>query len=245
MYFLREKSEDPVFLQLPHSSPNPKDPQLFFFPEKSVASWFFRDGIAERSLINWITDTFIDPTKVFVDIGAHVGTYTWICGKRAKHTYSFECSPKTFCYLAANVALHELTEKVTVFPFALGKEAGQLPYYIRSEDGGGNGIKQLVEKDVASFTVPVQPLDFFNLENVGFLKIDVEGAELEVLQGARQTLERNGWPTILFECWGEWKEREGVPALTLRKEVFSYLESLGYRLHSISGYPDMWLADHT
>jgi hypothetical protein len=53
---------------------------------------------------------------------------------------------------------------------------------------------------------------------------------------------RNGYPKILFECWGDWKEREGVSAKKIKDDLFSYLNGLGYKLQPISGYPDMFLA---
>ncbi len=77
MYLLCEdsaKTEDPLFMKLQKTNPNLKEKQLLFFPEISVAKWFFESGIAEKNLIHWITDTFIYPDKDFVDIVAHVGT---------------------------------------------------------------------------------------------------------------------------------------------------------------------------
>lgn len=247
MYFLREKSAqttDPLFLRLPAPPASLKEPQCLLFPEQSVAKWFYESGLAERGLIEWAAES-LSSEKVFVDIGAHVGTYTWMCGKRAAHTYAFECSPKTFCYLAANVALHDLTDKVTVLPYALGDKEGSLPYIVRSEDGGGNGVKVLSSADGgrATRSVPVRTLDSFGIENIGLIKIDVEGFEKEVLMGARETLERSAWPPILFECWGDWKEREGVPAKAIREELFAYLADLGYNVKHMGH--DMWLASRT
>jgi FkbM family methyltransferase len=249
MYLLREDSastDAPLFLRLPATAPNYRDRQLILFPEISVAKWFYESGIAERSLINWVTETFVSSDKDFVDIGAHVGTYAWTCGKKAHHTYAFECSPKTFCYLAANVALQGLEERISVYPFALGSAEGAIEYYIRSEDGGGNGVQYLSETDAGrkSITVQARTLDSFKLRNVGFIKIDVEGFELEVLKGAQDTLSRNGYPKILFECWGDWKEAEGVPAKKLKAELFLYLEQIGYTIKPIQGYPDMFIAEY-
>ena len=249
MYLLREGSastDEPLFLRLPASAAKYNERQLILFPELSVAKWFYESGMAERSLINWATETFVSPDKDFVDIGAHVGTYAWTCGKKARHTYAFECSPKTFCYLAANVALQGLEERISVYPFALGSAEGAIEYYIRSEDGGGNGVQYLSEADSRrkSITVQSRTLDSFNLRNVGFIKIDVEGFELEVLKGAKETLKSNGYPKILFECWGNWKEAEGVQANKLKAELFSYLEQIGYNINPIKGYPDMFIAEY-
>ncbi len=182
--------------------------------------------------------------KNFLDIGEHIGTYTLTCAKKAKHTYAFECSPTTFCYLAANIALHGLEEKVSPFPFALGDEDKAIDYIVRSKDGGGNGVKHLAATDKACKKLPVlmRRLDSFGLKDIAFIKIDVEGFEKEVLLGALETLKENNYPKILFESWGDWKEREGVPARAIREDLFRFLESLKYRIIKISGASDMYLA---
>jgi FkbM family methyltransferase len=249
MYFLREGSAntaDPHFERLPAPPATKDGNQLLFFPEKEVAKWFYESGMAEKALIHWVSDTFIRPDKAFLDIGAHCGTYTWTCGKKAAHTYAFECSPKTFCYLAANVALHGLEERVSPYPFALGNADGAIDYFVRSADGGGNGVKKLSEADegLRRIKIPMRRLDSFGLENIGFVKIDVEGFEKEVLEGGQETLRANGWPPILFESWGDWKNAEGVDATRIRRELFAFLEGLGYRIKPITNVRDTFLAEH-
>ena len=166
--------------------------------------------------------------------------------KKASHTYSFECSPKTFCYLAANVALHQLEYQVSLHNCALGAEAKEVDYIVRSEDGGGNGVKQLssVDKYFKTIKVPMKTLDSFGLNNIGFIKIDVEGCEKEVIEGARETLARNDYPTILFESWGVHKEADGVPAGQLRTELFGLLASIGYEIIPILNVMDTFLAKY-
>jgi FkbM family methyltransferase len=250
MYLLKEHSattDDPLFLKMPLSShENLKEKQLLFFPEISVAKWFYESGIAEKNLIHWLCDNLIKEDKNFLDIGAHVGTYSFICGKKAKHTYSFECNPKVFCYLAANIALHELEEKITPYRYALGNEAKILDFYIRSSDGGGNGVKLLSTSDnnLKKINVEVRTLDSFKLENIGLIKIDVEGFEKEVLLGGLETLANNNFPDIIFESWGDWKEKEGVPANQIREELFDTLRKIGYEIIQISGVQDMFLSKY-
>ena len=241
MYLLKENSantEEPYFSTLP------KKEEYLFFPEISVAKWFFESGIAEKNLINNILKNYITPDKNFIDIGAHVGTYSYIIGKKAQHTYSFECNPKIFCYLAANIALHGLEDKITPHRYALGNRMDVLDYVIRSNDGGGNGLKKLNETDDIrdKIKVNVRTLDSFNLTNIGFIKMDVEGYEKEVLEGGLKTLANNNYPPILFEAWGDWKEKEGVEASKIRKELFDFIKKIGYSISNCTEHGDMYIA---
>jgi len=241
MYLLKEnsaKTDDPLFYKLPQND------ELLFFPDVSVGKSFYENGMAEKNLIYWVLENLIHQDKNFLDIGSHVGTYSFICGKKAKHTYAFECNPKVFCYLAANIALHDLEEKVTPYRYAVGNENTMLDFYIRSNDGGGNGVKLLSRRDnnLKKIKVEVRTLDSFKLENIGLIKIDVEGFEKEVLLGGLETLKNNNYPNIIFESWGDWKEREGVPAKQIRNELFDTLKKIGYDTIQLSGVQDMFLS---
>lgn len=250
MYIIKEGScntKDPHFSKLPEPSNNLNDKHYLFFPEHATGKWFFESGMAEKSLILWCLENFISSDKEFLDIGAHVGTYSIMCGKKAKRTHAFECSPKTFCYLAANLALHNLTERVQPYNYALGDTTKDIDYYVRSEDGGGNGVKMLKPSDEGceKVKVPMRTLDSFGLTNIGFIKLDVEGFETEVLKGGLETLKINGYPPILFESWSDWRAKEGINVKQLRDELFDFINSLGYKIIKLSGVNDMFLASYS
>jgi FkbM family methyltransferase len=239
MYYLQPGSantESPVFQRLTGDG-------AIVFPEFHTAKWIYETGVPEQSLIEWVRDTYVRPDAVFVDIGAHVGTYSLACAPHAAHTYAFECSPKTFCFLTANVALRGLWDKITPHRIALGNCAVPTSYYVRSEDGGGNGCKPM-DTALTTETILVEQLtlDSFGITNIGCIKIDVEGFEKEVLQGATTTLKQSKYPPIVFESWGEWKR--GIDAAALRTELFDYVQSLGYKVIPIRGYADMFVAVH-
>ena len=67
------------------------------------------------------------------------------------------------------------------------------------EDGGGNGVKILTDRDVGGKEVEIRTLDSYGLTDIGFIKIDVEGAEIEVWRGMQETVERNPNLQIMME----------------------------------------------
>lgn len=220
----------------------------YFFAEARVARDYVRNGLYEKSIIKWVMDNFVKEDKAFIDIGAHMGHYTLNIGHTAKKVYAFECSPKSFNYLCANIALQDLNYKVDKFNVALSNKEGTAKYYIRDPlDGGSNGIEQF-NRDVSNnshcIEVPTRTLDSFGLKNIGFIKIDVEGHEKEVLEGALNTLKENNYPPFIFESWIPDGNETDIPKTKLRKELFEYIQSLGYKIHGINGWPEEFLATH-
>ena len=240
MYFLRERGGDAFRLEaLPTDN-------TFFFPEHATARDFASGGTYERSIMDWARDALMPEGKVFVDIGSHVGTYTLTMAPKASHCVAFECTPKTYNYLCANIALHDLHEKVTTHRIALGNTCGVTTLYTRNGDGGGNGCCKFNDLETltksTAVEVPIRTLDSYSLTNIGLLKLDVEGFEKDVLKGAQETLRANGYPKYLFESWHE--DQPGVPGKELRADLFEYIESTGYRIVPIRGWRDVFLAEH-
>jgi len=240
-----------MFYILPEREFKHLDPDGYFTNEFGIAKDVaFRpkdDFHYEARLISWCNSTFIDPKKDFVDIGAHIGTWAWTCGAKANKTHAFECNNEVFNCLCANIYLKKLSSKVIAHRCGLSNKSNQkMTYYKRSIDGGGNGLAVVHPSDSSAptDTVDVFRLDDFNLDNVGFLKLDVEGYEREVLEGAQNTLRTSDFPPFVFESWPPSKEQEGVPAIKLRDELFSYINSIGYNIIPIVGCPEQFLAEY-
>jgi len=242
MFLIKEKSyntEEPVYTRLPIEK------KLMLIPEARVAKDYFNTGFYEGHYVNWVTENFIKPEYNVIDIGAHIGWYTVRMAEKAKHVYSFECSPKSFNYLCANIALNGLDYKVTKYNVALSTEPGVCKYYIRdSNDGGGNGISHFEYDKIhntPSIDVPSETLDKYELTNVNFIKIDVEGHEKEVLMGSVKTIINNNHPKILFESWDDHYEKNNYPAIQLKKELFEFITSIGYKIVKVG--TDMYIAE--
>ncbi len=206
------------------------------------ADHIVKNGIFEYPLIDWC-EQFLTKDGVFIDIGAHMGTYSIILSKKCKQVYAFEAQKSTFDCLNIGISLNNCFN-IEPINIALSSEEGTVTLHHVSEDGGGSTIKSDIlecsgQTILEEETVEMRTLDSFHLENVEFLKIDVEGAELDVIKGAVETLVNNNFPPFIFEAWADdWYKPN-------RDLLISYVKGLGYKIHPISGTNNMYLAaDH-
>ena len=121
--------------------------------------------------------------RIAVDVGAHVGLWTMQLATRFENVIAFEpVAEFRECFVK-----NAWTRGVKCFPFALGAEPGRVAMKIPPLDGGLDTGGTHVS---GSGDIEMRTLDSYNLAVVDFLKIDCEGYELEVLKGARDTLDR-------------------------------------------------------
>lgn len=155
--------------------------------------------------------------------------------KHCKEVYSFEPQKQTYYSLCGSVALSNLTN-VTCLQYGLGSEPqrGKQTLHIVSDDGGGSTLHLGTTVELAQESIEIKMLDDFAINNVCFIKMDVENNEYFVLLGADETIKRNNYPRILFEV----NDSEN----NYKKEIFSLLDSYGYNIVKIKGYSNMFLA---
>lgn len=158
---------------------------------------------------------FVGPGKLFVDIGANVGTYSlWVARTAAPNTrvVAFEPHPRTFAKLAFNLAANA-AENVVAKNLAIAGEAGSMQLF---SDGGGNiGHASLLKEGAGTVrsteTVQVAPLSLvlgdLGIERIDLLKIDVEGFEDRALLPLFDQAPATLWPrailieTVLSHLW--------------------------------------------
>jgi FkbM family methyltransferase len=170
-----------------------------------------------------------------VDVGAHEGLITLPLARLpASRVLAFEPLPPAFARLTAALreAFGEIPPHVDCRAAALGDHAGEVTLTMPVVDGIPQEQWASTVKDFAAhvsprvsvqrFTVPMQRLDDLGLADVTAIKIDAEGAEYEVLRGARETL-LHCRPILSLEI--EERHRPGstwaVPA---------FLDALGYEV---------------
>ncbi len=133
----------------------------------------------------------------FLDIGANIGFFTLLAMNRYDYQCAvcFEPNPDTYKRLQKNIELNGLENKVTLIPKGAGAELGNITFYAEQVHTGGSSfyLKDGVNADM--HTVPITTIDNelsdLNIEpeKVSFIKIDVEGFELETLRGISNTLQ--------------------------------------------------------
>lgn len=139
---------------------------------------------------------------LLIDVGANYGYYSclWAAARAQNRVVAFEASPRNICALKNNLVNNSFEVQVDVHPLAVGKESGTLPFTLGPEDQSGWG-GLLVDQQNADIEVAVVALDnfFSEIEHIDVLKIDVEGADTWVLQGAEQLLRQHKIRHIFFE----------------------------------------------
>jgi FkbM family methyltransferase len=184
-------------------------------------------------LIDW-TKQFLHQNYNFVDIGANIGSYSCILSPHCHTVHAFECSPVTLKELQLSIEINKI-DNIEIHPYALSNEEKLLSFYVN--DGYDEGFYKISNDAIAC---NAKPLDYFCLENISFIKINVSGAELQVLQGALKTLKSNRYPPIMFKS-----VKNDNLLSDKNEELMTFIRKLGYNVHSISGCSGVYLAsDH-
>ena len=186
----------------------------------------YQSGHLEKAM------TYVTDWALAVDAGAHVGTWTVPLAKRFQRVIAVEPAWDTFECLSANVRRFDL-QNVELVNVALGATRGfvsMAPLEERAAALANTGARFVQDGG----QIRREALDEWNLPSLGFLKLDVEGSEVDAIQGAAFTLQRCK-PVVLWECKGFWKRYghgKDAPQVLLK--------SLGYREVAIAGCDRIW-----
>ncbi len=181
----------------------------------------------------------ISPDAVCLDVGANIGMVTIPLSMLAPkgHVYAFEGSPETTLALQETVKANGLSN-VSVFNTVVGKDREQVKFFDTPEvRSSGHYIPLSLEREVTSLwqdslkvlTCETNSIDHLvdelGMERVDFIKLDVEGAELDVLAGARETLRRFK-PIVMmeFNSYAFAHLREIAPRRALRQILDTFDE---------------------
>lgn len=141
--------------------------------------------------------------ELFVDVGANIGSYTVLASAEiGAHTYCIEPVPNTFNQLHKNISLNNISKNTVLMNIGLSSQKGEL-LFSDEQDSSMNHVVNSSEANSTTKKIEVNTLDaILNNENPSLLKIDVEGFELEVLNGGEETLKKNSLKAIIIELNG-------------------------------------------
>jgi FkbM family methyltransferase len=191
-----------------------------------------RKGIVWEHHLQTLIEIHAWPETVAIDIGAHIGCLTLAMSKRVGKkgkVFAFEPQPKLFRELVMNMSLNGASN-IEFFWCAVGKEIGEIELSPLSQENEGSSQ---LWGGTGKF-VDLIPLDAFHLQNISFVKIDVEGMELQVLEGAQKTLQENR-PVLVLEIMGGYEADTAPPLIQSKiEETKSFLTHLGFKVYRIS-----------
>lgn len=137
------------------------------------------------------------PRKIALDIGAHVGLWSWMMARDFEYVIGFEPVPQhAECWL---LNVRNMGDKMTLHQVALGDHEGEVELATRTEGSSGDtGVVPVGSLETAHHRAIMRPLDYYDFDHVSFVKIDCEGYEKFVIDGGHTTLLRNK-PVMVIE----------------------------------------------
>lgn len=220
-----------------------------------------KNKLWEDWLEKYIKEAYVENTNM-IDVGAHIGTFSLLMSKyisKNSNIYSFE--PVYSEFLLKNVLENNLTEKIKIFPIGLSNKSEKLRggfiNFLKKTNYGFTQIDKLDKLDKldkidenSQLYIDVKTLDSLNIDNVSFIKIDVEGSERMVLEGAINTIIKN-LPTILIEIWctsenaiEKFNKEKNFSKIKEQMDVYEFLFNLGYICFPVSPNSDDFLFIH-
>lgn len=180
-------------------------------------------GLHEFSTMAYVLHT-LTPDDLFVDVGANVGSYTLLAsGGVGARSYSFEPVPETFARLSLNLQVNRLDERVKALNIGVGEGEGELLF--TSDEDTVNHVVRPGESSHNTIAVKVRTLDHvLQGESPNLIKIDVEGFETPVINGALETLRKPSLHSVIMELNGS-GEQYGYS----EKALYDQMISLGFR----------------
>jgi FkbM family methyltransferase len=188
--------------------------------------------LEERVLEAW--SRYASKAKVVFDVGANAGIYSLAAAavNQVSVIYAFEPTPEIAAHLNGTALTNGLVDRLHVQAVAVGDRLGSIflnRFSGENDDNEGMNFVSAKSRAASSLEVPMVSLDEFcmvtGLQSIDLLKVDVQGNEPAVFDGARELIARGAIGTIFFELNWNRKNPEDCPA---RKAVDT-LSRAGYR----------------
>tara|TARA_B100000029_G_scaffold494445_1_gene558189 strand:- start:321 stop:1151 length:831 start_codon:yes stop_codon:yes gene_type:complete len=162
--------------------------------------------------------------KVSLDVGANLGLFTYFMSRSSKKVYAFEPNP----YPLRNLK-HVVDKNVEIVPIAIGNKDGKekikIPKNRKGWSSNGASFANIDINRGIEYLVDIRKIDSLNIKNIGLIKIDVEGFEIDVIKGAIGTLEEQK-PNLIIE--NEIVHNDNP------YELFDIMKDIGYKIFFVN-----------
>lgn len=178
--------------------------------------------IANDQLATKLVTRLCQPQKTFIDVGAHIGSIisSVKCHDSSINIIAIEAIPDKV------KKLKNKHNDITIHDCAVGDSEGLVTFYVNTIESGYSSLSEPSQSNkhkTVEIQVPIKCLEDIVLDsNIDVIKIDVEGAELGVLRGAK-TLISNNRPTIMFES-------APVDGLYTKADIYKWFVEQDYKI---------------
>lgn len=199
---------------------------LYCYPDSTGGSSVLYTGLYDFDEMSFVL-RYMRPGERFVDVGANIGAYsafvaTFVPGAQITAVEPDSTSRKR---LLENFELNAIVG-ATVSEKVLGDHEGEITF-----SSGRDTLNSIVDPSAPdSVTLPMTTLDALVPDSPALLKIDVEGAELQVLSGAERILTGENPPALVMELNGLCERFDITPKLTR-----NFLARFGYEMFEFDG----------
>lgn len=181
-----------------------------------------------------VIDLLSAKSRYILDIGANIGWYSIRFSKRNSgvKVYAFEPMPTNYEYLQKNVSVNAVGQRVSTFNYGLSEESGAFEFFVVQKGCTNASLKNVADIEgamrVTALAITLDQWVSSQRVSPDFIKCDVEGAELLVFRGARETLE-NCKPVVVTELLRKWSKPFGYHP----NDVLNLFSDIGYRCFAI------------
>jgi FkbM family methyltransferase len=174
-----------------------------------------------------ILEKELKDARLFIDVGTHVGYYTLLASKIAKEIISIEPNPFNYKLLKFNLRINKI-KNVYALNIAASNYNGETGIFIPKLKGKIATDESRLDNNISRIKIKVVKLDDLLLKigkNPDVIKIDVEGSEMQVLEGLQEAL-RKGVKCLMIEVHSEENKAKAI----------SFIKSLGYKTIQVSKF---------
>lgn len=208
-YYMFRECKEPILINISGKS------KISTRPNKPNDIWMCSSDMSKK-FFNWFKK---QKFNLVLDIGANIGRYSLIFSETAEKVVAFEPCKENFKALQDNIRYNK-RKNIICFNFGVYDETKRIKINLGENNEGSSSI--FFDRKYKKEIIDVIKLDDFIIGKVDFIKIDVEGVELNVLRGAENLLKKCR-PIVYLEITRQ------------KKEILYFMKSLGYKATKLDG----------